>query len=110
MMKPGSRCSRAFVCLAVDQRSSALLFVEHAAGDDQLLICWVPSKMSRIFASRAHFSSRMRSRVADGRGELDGLVGQPSLTVRPALAFDIDASSEFGCLLSAIHAARMVSR
>ena len=38
-------------------------------------ICWVPSKMSRILESRAHFSSSSRLAVADRAAQLDAATG-----------------------------------
>ena len=41
--------------------SSALLRLSNRRAMISCWICWVPSKMSRIFESRPHFSSRVRS-------------------------------------------------
>ena len=38
-------------------------------------ICWVPSKMSRILESRAHFSSSDLLGIACGAGQFDGFQG-----------------------------------
>ena len=72
-------------------------------------ICWVPSKMSRIFESRAHFSSSVLLGVACGagrvrrpEGDVAGRRGRPWPSHRR-----LPAS---WAPLSAIHAARIVSR
>src|SRR6202012_5748619 len=71
-------------------------------------ICCVPSKMSMIFESRAHFSSSASSEYPAVPANSTALRVM-SLPTRPALALAIDASLELGILLSACHAARSVS-
>ena len=49
-------------------------------------ICWVPSKMSRIFASRAHFSSSSSS-PSPAEPQSATQRSAMSTQVRPAFAF-----------------------
>src|SRR3954447_10383060 len=88
--------------------SSAEVFSSNCRATINSWICWVPSKMSRIFASRAHFSSSSFSPYPT----LPHSSTQPSATstqVRPAFALAIEACSELGLPLSAIQAACRVS-
>src|ERR1700731_4540571 len=67
-------------------------------------ICWVPSKMSRILESRAHFSSIDCSEYpAVPANSTDLRVTLPS--IRPDLALLIDTFLELGIPSPACHAA-----
>src|SRR5438309_1161855 len=60
-------------------------------------ICWVPSKMSRIFASRAHFSSS-RSSPYPSAPHRRTQRWATSTQVRPAFALAIEDQARVGAL------------